>query len=78
MWEHKHVYFDLLAYQLKKLLKKMQKSECWVVRRSYRNEGFKDKKRGGRPKVLNKTAKIVLKKARYKKEETRRGNSHNS
>ena len=25
-----------------------------------RNEGFKDKKRGGRPKVLNKTAIIVF------------------
>ena len=25
MWEHKHVYFDLLAYQLKKLLKKNAK-----------------------------------------------------
>ena len=31
-----------------------------------RNEGFTDKKQGGRPKVLNKTAKIVLKKAIYK------------
>ena len=28
---------------------------------------FKDKKQGGRPQVLNKTAKIVLKKARYKR-----------
>ena len=31
---------------------------------------FEDKKLEGRPKVLNKAAKIVLKKARYK-----RGNS---
>ena len=31
-----------------------------------RNEGFTDKKQWGRPKVLNKTAKIVLKKAIYK------------
>ena len=30
------------------------------------NEGFEGKKRRGRPKVLNKAAKIVLKKARYK------------
>ena len=30
------------------------------------NEDFKGKKRRGRPKVLNKTVKIVLKKARYK------------
>ena len=29
--------------------------------------GFEHKKRGGRPKVLNKAAKIVLKKARYKR-----------
>ena len=34
-----------------------------------RNEGFKGKKRRGRPKVLNKAAKIVLKK-------DRRGSSH--
>ena len=44
----------------------MEKSECWVVRWSYRSEGFTDKKREVRPKVLNKTAKIVLKKAMYK------------
>ena len=31
-----------------------------------RNEGFEGKKRRGRPKVLNKAAKIVLRKARYK------------
>ena len=30
------------------------------------NEGFEGKKRRGRPKVLNKAAKIVLKKDRYK------------
>ena len=30
------------------------------------NEGFEGEKRRGRPKVLNKAAKIVLKKARYK------------
>ena len=60
------MYFYLLAYQLNKFLKKMEKSECWVVRWSWRNEGFTDKKRGVRPKVQNKTAKIVLKKAMYK------------
>ena len=32
----------------------------------WRNEGFEGKKRRLRPKVLNKAAKIVLKKARYK------------
>ena len=31
-----------------------------------RNEGFEGKKRRGRPKVLNKAAKIVVKKTRYK------------
>ena len=36
---------------------------------------FEGKKRRGRPKVLNKAAKIVVKKARYKIE-TRRGSSH--
>ena len=29
--------------------------------------GFEDKKRGGRPTVLNKAAKIILKRARYKR-----------
>ena len=62
------MYFYLLACQLKKFPPKMEKSECWVVRWSKRNEGFTDNKRGGRPKVLYKTAKIVLKKARYKRE----------
>ena len=47
----------------------MEKSE-WVVKWSSRNEGFEDKKRTGRPKVLNEAAKKVLKKAKYK-----RGNS---
>jgi len=41
-----------------------------VVKWSSRNGGFEDKKRTGRPKVLNESAKKVLKKARYK-----RGNS---
>ena len=31
-----------------------------------RNEGFEGKKRRVRPRVLNKAAKTVLKKARYK------------
>ena len=31
-----------------------------------RNKGFEGKKLRGRPKALNKAAKIVLKKARYK------------
>ena len=57
----------------------MEKSEFSVVKWSSRNEGFEDKKRSGRLIVLNKAAKIVLKKVRYKlKETTRRDSSHNS
>jgi len=41
-----------------------------VIKWSSRNEGFEDKKQRRRPTVLKKAAKIVLKKARYK-----RGNS---
>ena len=37
-----------------------------------RNEGFEGKKRRGRPKVLNKAAKIVLRKAKYKKGDSTR------
>ena len=55
---------------VKKIAKKIEKSERWVVKWSSRNEGFEDKKRTGRPKVVNEAAKKVLKKAKYK-----RGNS---
>jgi len=55
---------------VKEIAKKLEKSERWVVKWSSRNEGFEDKKRRGRPKVLNEAAEIVLKKAKYK-----RGNS---
>ena len=48
------------------IAKKLEKSECWVVEWSWRNEGFKGKKLRGKPKALNKAAKIVLKKASYK------------
>ena len=37
-----------------------------------RNEGFEGKKRRVRPRVLNKAAKTVLKKARYKIEDSTR------
>ena len=40
------------------------------------NEGFEGKKRTGRPKVLKKAAKIVLKKARYKVGDSTRKLSH--
>ena len=43
-----------------------------MVRWSQRNEGITDKKRGEGPKVLNKTAKIVLKKARYNRGKAKR------
>jgi len=49
----------------------MEKSE-WVVKWSSRNEGFEDKKRTGRPKVLNEAAKNVLKKAKYKRRNSTR------
>jgi len=55
---------------LKEIAKKLEKSERGVVIWSSRNEGFEDKKRTGRPKVLNETAKKVLKKAKQN-----RGNS---
>ena len=63
--EQKHVFLST-GFSVKEIPKTMEKSECWVVIWSKRNEGFTDRKRGGRPKVLNKTAKIVLKKAMYK------------
>ena len=56
--------------------KKLEKSDCWQVNWSWRNEGFEGKKRRGRPKVLNKAAKIVLKKARYKIGDSTRKLSH--
>ena len=39
-----------------------------MVKWSSRNEGFEDKKRRGRLIVLNKAAKIVLNKVRYKRD----------
>ena len=47
-----------------------------MVKWSWSNEGFESKKRRGRPKVLNKAAKIVLKKARYKIGDSTRKLSH--
>jgi len=54
------------------LIKKLEKSERWVVKWSSRNEGFGDKKRTVRPKVLNEVAKKALKKARYKRKNSTR------
>ena len=45
---------------VKETAKKLEKSECWVVKWSSRNEGFKDKKREEGPKVRNKTAQILF------------------
>ena len=45
---------------------KSGKIRMLVVKWLWKNETFEGKKRRGRPKVLNKAAKIVLKKARYK------------
>ena len=47
-----------------------------MVEWSWRNEGFEGKKLRGRPKALNKAAKIVLKKARYKIGDSTRKLSH--
>ena len=55
---------------VKEISKKLKKSEHWVVKWSSRNDGFEDKKRTGRPKILNEAAKRILNKAKYK-----RGNS---
>jgi len=38
-----------------------------VVKWSSKNEGFEDKKRTGRPRVLKEAAKKVMKKAKYKR-----------
>ena len=53
-WEPKRLYLDLLA--CKEISKKLKKSERCVVKWSSRNDGFRDKKRTGRPKILNEAA----------------------
>ena len=55
--------------------KKTGKSECWVVKGSWRNEGFEGKKRRGRQKSPE-VAKIALKKATYKIGDSTRKLSH--
>ena len=47
VWECKPVYFDLLALEI---AKKLEKSECWVIEWSWRNEGFEGKKLKGKTK----------------------------
>ena len=54
-WEPKRLYLDLLA--CKEISKKLKKSERCVVKWSSRNDGFRDKKRTGRPKILKEVAK---------------------
>ena len=56
--------------------KKTGKIRMLGVKWSRRSEGLEDKKRMGRPKVLNKAAKIVLKKAGYKIGDSTRKLSH--
>ena len=45
-----------MAYQF---AKKLEKSESWEVKWSSKNEAFEDKKRRVKPKILDKSAKIV-------------------
>ena len=47
---------------VKEISKKLKKSERWVVKWSSRNDGFEDKKRTGRLKILNDAAKRILNK----------------
>ena len=68
--------FQFTGSSVVETAKKLEKSDCWQVKWSWRNEGFEGKKRRGRPKVLNKAAKIVLKKARYKIGDSTRKLSH--
>ena len=56
---------------VKEISKKLKKSELWVVKWSSRNDRFEDKKKTGRPKILNEAAKtIILNKinAKFKRE----------
>ena len=55
--------------------KKLEKSECCVVKWSWRNDGFEGKKWRGRPKLLNEAAKYFKRRLDTKKE-TRRQSSH--
>ena len=56
--------------------KKLEKSECWMVKWSWRNKGFEGKKRRRRQQGLNRAATIVLKKARYKLGDSTRKLTH--
>ena len=60
-WKHKHVYFDLLAYLLYKLLKnwKILMLDGKLIMKKWR---FWRQETKGRPDVLDKAAKIVVKK----------------
>ena len=56
-----------IGLSVEKTAKKLEISECWAVKWSSSNEGLEDKKRRGKLIVLNKEAKIGLKKVRCKK-----------
>ena len=53
-------------------MKKWKNPNFRLVKWSSRNEGFQDKKRRGRLIVLNKAAKIVLKKVKLKTDDSTR------
>ena len=55
--------------------KKLEKSQCCVVKWSWRNDDFEGKKWRGRPKLLNEAAKYFKRRLDTKKE-TRRQSSH--
>ena len=57
---------------VKEISKKLKKSERWVVKWLSRNDRVEDKKRTGRPKILNETAKWILNKVKYKRENSTR------
>ena len=67
-----HIFLILTdGLSVQEIAKKLEKSESLEVKWSSRNKAFEDKKRRGRPKILDTSAKIVLKKARNQlKEET--------
>ena len=51
-----------LLMPVKEISKKLKKCELWVVKWSSRNDRFEDKKKTGRPKILNEAAKTILNK----------------
>ena len=75
-----HIFLILTnGLSVQEIAKKLEKSESWEVNGNREVKLLKTRNEGEDPKVLNKSAKIVLKKARNElKEETRRRSSHSS